>query len=85
MANRAEKYIEIVPRGKSPTGKTGRWVVKRKGEAQPFGWIDWYGGWRKYVFHVAEGSYFDHDCLRMIADFIDMQTRKQMGLPKKDQ
>lgn len=77
MGNRIDKYISIVDAGTSPSGKTRRWHVLCRNEK--FGSIEWYGGWRKYVFqHDAEG-FMEADCLRMIADFCAAQTKEQFA------
>lgn len=78
--NRVEKYIRIVPRGTSPTGKTLRWAVQNIRTGEWFGWIKWHGAWRRYCFFDKEASLYDDDCLRMIADFLKQaneEHRKQ--------
>lgn len=71
MATRVEKYIKIVPKGKSPSGVTNRWVVQNVRTNDLVGWIQWHGAWRRYCFFDAEASLYDSDCLRLIADFLD--------------
>lgn len=72
------KYIEINEIGTSDSGKTKVWEVRNlfHGEDTP-GIIRWHGGWRKYVYE-CEASFYDWNCLRMIADFIEEATKFQM-------
>lgn len=72
------KYIEILEAGLSPSGKTKRWVVSNvhPNNAGPLGQIRWHGAWRKYVFEQPDGAFYDWECLRMIADFIEAATKE---------
>lgn len=72
------KYIEIVLVGTSPSGKTKVWEVRNKKEDAEVGIIRWAGNWRKYVYECGP-TYYDWDCLRMIADFIEDQTKIHYG------
>ncbi len=76
--NRVEKYISFEERP-TPEGKKTRiwWVIGR--DKKPFGEVRWYGGWRKYVFLTTADSFFDKDCLRMIADFCEEKTKAHMS------
>lgn len=68
-------YIDIVEVGTSPSGKTKVWHVvnKRDPENDVPGIIKWNGGWRKYVYYSGE-AFYDWQCLRQIANFIEDQT-----------
>lgn len=75
------KYIEIVEMGTSDSGKTKVWHVRnksREGVDDVPGVIKWHGGWRKYVFH-SDYAFYDWECLRMIADFIEAATKEHLG------
>lgn len=69
------KYIEIIEAGTSPSGKTKIWHVINKDQQIEIGLIRWHGPWRKYVFEQPEGAFYDWECLRMIADFIETATK----------
>lgn len=77
MSN-VSKYIEIVEVGTSPSGKTKIWEVRNKNEDAEVGIIRWAGNWRKYVYECGP-SYYDWDCMRMIADFIENATLEHQG------
>ncbi len=73
--NATSPYIDIIEVGKSPSGKTKIFHVVNKRDPQNDvpGIIKWNGGWRKYVYYSGE-AYYDWQCLRQIADFIEAQT-----------
>lgn len=70
------KWIDIVDKGPSPSGKTRGWWVMPKDGGNRIGCIYWYGPWRKYVFMPDPNCVFEQDCLRDIADFIQAETTK---------
>lgn len=78
MSNRTAQYVEIVPVS-NPGKLTRRWEVRNiKGPKDDIpGEIRWYGGWRKYVYH-SNWTYYDWDCLRMIADFCEAATKDHL-------
>lgn len=70
------KWIEFVPDGTSPSGKTKCWVLYPAGDRQmPLGAINWYAPWRKYTFSPVPSTVFEQDCLRDIASFIEVETK----------
>lgn len=74
-SNTPSPYIEIVEIGLSPSGKTKIWKVVNKNNPDDVpGIIKWNGGWRKYVYYSVH-AYYDWQCLRQIADFIEEQTK----------
>ena len=77
MNKRLAKYLEWVELDNYPK-KTKRWhLVAMDG---PVGCVRWYGGWRKYVFETFNANdFFDWECLRMIAEFCEQETLKQLG------
>lgn len=72
-------FIDIVDMGASESGKTRVWYVvnKRSPDDVP-GIIKWHGGWRKYVYHSGP-AFYDWQCLRQIADFIEQATKDHRG------
>jgi hypothetical protein len=71
------KYIDIVEAGTSESGKTRIWNVVSNHPnhaADELGIIRWHGPWRKYVFEQADSAFYDWECLRKIADFIESVT-----------
>jgi len=40
------------------------------------GIIKWKANWRKYAFFPYASSYFEQDCLRDIAKFIEKETKE---------
>lgn len=76
MANDVSPYIEFRDMGfLRPGAKTRVWYVinKRNPDDIP-GIIKWNGGWRKYVYYSGE-AFYDWQCLRQIADFIEQKTK----------
>ncbi len=71
MATTAEKYI--VFREREPLPRTRRWDVVNVRTNVVVGEIQWWGGFRKYVFFPEDEMLFDHHCLRLIADFLEEQ------------
>lgn len=70
-------FIKFIPMGTSASGKTNIWHVVnliRPEEPDQVGIIRWYGGWRKYVYDSPKDSFYDWECLRLIADFIEQKT-----------
>lgn len=66
---------------RSPSGKTKVWYVhgigvRQQGAGDILGYIHWFGRWRKYVFSPMPNRILEKDCLRLIADFCERQTKK---------
>jgi hypothetical protein len=80
MSSELSPYIDIVEVGTSPSGKTKIWEVRNKRDPENDipGIIKWNGGWRKYVYYSGE-AFYDWQCLRQIANFIEDQTTIQRG------
>lgn len=75
MSDNVSPYIEFKDMGLSASGKTRVWYVVNKNNPDDVpGIIKWNGGWRKYVYHSGP-AYYDWQCLRQIADFIEDQTK----------
>ncbi|MCB7129197.1 MAG: hypothetical protein J3T61_06650 [Candidatus Brocadiales bacterium] len=68
------KYIEFVPL-RNPGKKTRLWNVMSY-EDELLGFIQYNTGWRRYVFFPNSPTYYEQDCLRKIADFVEEQTTK---------
>lgn len=69
-------FIEFRDGGTSPSGITKIWYVVNtmSGQDDQIGYIRWHGAWRKYVYQVPDESFYDWECLRFIADFIEART-----------
>ena len=76
-----KKWVDILPIGESPTGKTKIWGVKSYRDEGSIGIIKWHGAWRKYVYHSDE-AFYDWDCLRLIANFCEEQTLGHQHIKK---
>lgn len=70
-------FINIVPAGLSTSGKTKIWDVMDSDETFDLGTISWYGRWRGYAFYPSQymETIYEHKCLRIIADFLEAQTK----------
>jgi hypothetical protein len=69
------KYLCFRYQGQSVSGKTEIWRVWNRQKNIVLGDIEWSGAWRQYAFFVTFNTYFEEDCLRIIADFVENQTR----------
>jgi hypothetical protein len=58
--------------------KTDTWEVWRLDCAAHVGRIRWHSPWRKYSFSPSAETEWDQDCLRVIAEFIETETRKHV-------
>lgn len=76
MSKEYQSYIEIKYVGVSTTGKTDIWIVRNVKEHVQIGFIRWAGNWRKYVYEQEGRIYYDWNCLREIADFIEYVTHQ---------
>lgn len=83
---KVSEFIKFLPMGMSPSGKTRVWHVVnviRPETPDRIGIVKWHGAWRKYIYLSPPESFYDHDCLRMIADFIETATTDhRTRLPK---
>lgn len=69
-------YLNFVPAGTSPSGKTKKWTIQSLNGVLVLGWIAWFPNWRKYTFIPAADTVHDWNCLREIADFIEARTKE---------
>lgn len=72
--NRVEKYITFREQHWLQPKLTKLWHVDTTNGNQEVGIVKWHGAWRKYCFFASEGTLFDKDCLRMLADFCEQKT-----------
>jgi hypothetical protein len=70
-------WINFLPCGATPSGKTQIWTVRATLQAGAIlGMIRWHGAWRKYAFYPNKDTLFEEDCLRDIANFCEGQTKQ---------
>ena len=55
-------------------GCSPQWVVKAKKADDVLGKVMWDFCWRQYVFKPEDGTKFEEDCLRDIAQFLELAT-----------
>lgn len=66
-------YFELQPTvGK----KTQIWIVKTL-DGERIGVVRWFGRWRQYSLFPDEGTVWERECLRTIADFCERSTLEQ--------
>ncbi len=65
------KYINFVLMKEG--AKTNVWHVAAKGLNEKLGEIKWFSHWRKYAFFPSDGTVYEDDCLKDIAEFIEQQ------------
>lgn len=83
-----ESLVSIEQIGLSTSGRTKIFGVYSKKDIErgldgDIGIIKWHGPWRKYVYETGE-SFYDVDCLRYIADFIEKEMEVQKTLGKDE-
>lgn len=54
---------------------TMRWELRSQAGAHLLGEVRWHAPWRRYCFYPAGGTLFEQDCLRDIAEFIEVKTQ----------
>jgi hypothetical protein len=63
--------------------KTCVWTVETIDGGAHLGVVKFYPQWRRYAFFPAIQTVYESDCLRNIADFCEMQTRKWAQLVRE--
>jgi len=66
----------------SESGKTQVWEVVNTDESLLLGYVEWFGRWRKYIFRPLSMTVYEQDCLRDIAEFIELQTKMHRSAKK---
>ena len=74
-------WIRFNYRTKSKSGKTNIWKVLDL-HGVNLGDIRWYAQWRRYAFFPLGGTIWERDCLRIVADFCEVQTDKHNAILK---
>lgn len=65
--------------------KTRVWDVLSKDGTENLGYVSWAGNWRRYAFTPSKGTYFEQECLRDIAAFLEARTREwREGRKRRD-
>lgn len=71
------KWIKMVFVKNSPSGKTMIFYVMNKLYNENLGEIKWNPGYRKYAFYPSKKTFYEEDCLRDIAEFLEqLKVRK---------
>lgn len=65
------KFVEA-----PPAPKTRRVWVVNKHDDTCLGNIGWFGRWRRYAFYPNDGTLFEQDCMRDIANYIEEMTKQ---------
>lgn len=66
-------YLQFALCERAANRKTDSWEVSARGAI--LGYVRWWAAWRKYCFFPAEGTLYEQDCLREVAEFVEGQTR----------
>ena len=69
------KWIKFKLIGHKP--KTDIWSVVAKEGEFVLGHVKWHSPWKKYTFFPLDQTLFEKDCLRDIAQFLEVETEKQ--------
>ena len=73
-------YLMAVHVGTSPSGKTEIWDIVSRSRNDTLGEVRWLGGWRQYVFRPDEGTIWNEECLRDVAQFCRLATKARSEL-----
>lgn len=71
-------WIKFTPRSVPPKQVTQRWVIESL-SGDYLGEVRWFPPWRRYAYTPSACSgivWFEQDCLREIAQFIEDRTRE---------
>lgn len=80
------KWIKIEFLKKSTSGITNLYSVKNKEFGSNLGIIKWNSGWRRYAFYPFQETWFEQDCLKDIADFLEiLKEYRDLTKDKKKQ
>lgn len=77
LAGTDGKYIEFVRYARAPSRRTLVWDVINRSSHVKLGSIAWNAGWRRYAFYPAGNTFFEEDCLRDIAEFVERRSRRR--------
>jgi hypothetical protein len=68
------KYVSFV--FLTSTGKTSIWEVAPTDGGVALGSVKWFGRWRCYAFFAHYDPILEKTCLRDIANFCELETKK---------
>lgn len=70
------KYLEVAEPQPSKSGKTQIWDILgvRSGL---LGQVGWFGRWRCYAFYPEPNTVFNAECMAMLANFCETETKIQ--------
>jgi CRISPR/Cas system CMR-associated protein Cmr1 (group 7 of RAMP superfamily) len=68
------RWIEIVELPQAMP--TRRFEVKNIKSGFTIGWIRWYGPFRSYAYLPCEGTVYEEDCLRDLAECVEGLTKE---------
>ena len=69
------KWTTATSVGYSASGKTDLWEIRSVASNEILGVIRWWGGWRQYVFHPADHTIWNPDCLDEVSTFARARTK----------
>ena len=75
------RWIDIIDQPK--VGLTRRFEVKNSKSGALIGWIRWYGPFRGYAFLPCEGTVYEEDCLRDLAECVEELTKEHKERGKR--
>jgi len=78
------KWIIIKEIGKSASGKTSVFSVVNNLSLIQIGNIRWNSSYRKYAFYPEMETYYEEECLRDIATFLEKVKKERTPLTVKE-
>lgn len=73
--NPAEKYLTFEDLAPGKGMKTKVILVKSARSGIRLGVISWFGQWRQYTFQPYDGTIWNPDCLKVVSDHCEAETR----------
>ena len=70
MSASETKWLRFEHVGNSESGKTSRWSVLSRTQGSLLGSLQWFPRWRQYTFDPADGTTFNAECLKDVAEFL---------------
>lgn len=67
------KWIRFIVYEQKP--KTTVWRIESIENGVILGYVKWFPNWRKYAFFPEEDTVYEQDCLKDIANFIEIQMK----------
>ena len=76
-------YARLIERVDVPERKTRLWIICANDGEVGLGEVKWRGKWRCYAYFPIDGTIYEKQCLRDIADFCEAKTTEHRNSLKQ--